>query len=318
MKKNDPNSTMLPSFFVIGPPRTGTSWLHEVLKQHTSLPHHVKETRFFDEHFGRGMDWYLRYFSRNRSAPRGEVAPTYFASAEARERIARTVPEAKVVCIFRHPVQRATSLYRLKHAYGMIRTDFEEALFRDPELVESGKYATYLKAWRKALGPGRVLATFYEKLRDDPQQYVDELAEFIGIPRFKLSRAQRRFVHNSEALTQPRHFASTRFGLALANALKRQHFDRLVVALRASRLGKLLLSGGRPFTRVSPEASRAALELFRREVEELERMLNVDLSAWKSVEAGEAEARIEELVRSDNGRERIPSLRKAEIPDQAA
>ena len=28
----------LPSFFLIGPPRTGTSWLHEVLSKHTLLP----------------------------------------------------------------------------------------------------------------------------------------------------------------------------------------------------------------------------------------------------------------------------------------
>ena len=33
----------------------------------------------------------------------GEVAPTYFASAAARERIAQTVPEAKIVCVFRNP-----------------------------------------------------------------------------------------------------------------------------------------------------------------------------------------------------------------------
>jgi hypothetical protein len=316
MRKNDNDNSRLPSFFVIGPPRTGTSWLHEVLKQHTSLPHHVKETRFFDEQFHRGMDWYLRYFSRNRHTPRGEVAPTYFSSAQARERIARSVPQAKVVCTFRHPVERATSLYRLKRAYGMIGSNFEEALFRDPELVESGKYATHLKAWQQALGCSRVLPTFYEQLRDEPQQYVNEVADFIGIPRFKLSRAQIRFVHNSEALTQPLHLGSTRLALALANTLKSQHLDRLVVALRTSRLGKLLLSGGRPFGRVSPDASRAALELFRCEVEELEKMLNVDLSAWKSVEAGDAP--IQELVPSESGPERIQGLQKAEIPDRAA
>jgi hypothetical protein len=29
---------LLPSFFVVGPPRTGTSWLHEVLRWHAVLP----------------------------------------------------------------------------------------------------------------------------------------------------------------------------------------------------------------------------------------------------------------------------------------
>src|SRR5215467_11453066 len=48
---------LLPSFFIVGPPRTGTSWLHEILQSHTCLPR-VKETRFFDERFDRGVAWY--------------------------------------------------------------------------------------------------------------------------------------------------------------------------------------------------------------------------------------------------------------------
>src|SRR5262249_915834 len=157
----------MPSFFVIGPPRTGTSWLHEVLNPHAVLPHHVKETRFFDLYFHRGFDWYLRYFkSQSGSKPRGEIAPTYFASAQPPDRIAQVAAEAKVVCVFRHPVQRAFSLYRLKRAYGMIRGSFEEALHRDPEIEQSGRYATNLKAWQDALGASQVLPTFYDHLRD--------------------------------------------------------------------------------------------------------------------------------------------------------
>ena len=317
MNKSKLTNLMRPSFFVIGPPRTGTSWLHEVLKQHTSLPHHVKETRFFDEHFERGMDWYLRYFSASKSAPCGEVAPTYFASPQARERIAHSFPNAKIVCIFRHPVERVSSLYRLKRAYGMVRTSFEEALLRDPELVESGKYATHLKAWQQAMGPGQVLATFYEGLRDDPQNYVDELADFIGIRRFKLTRSQIRFVHGSEALTQPRHFASTRLAVALANGLKSRHLDRLVTALRTSRVGGLFLAGGRPFARVSPEAAQAALDLFSREVEGLEQMLNVDLSAWKTLGTADTGLPIEKLLPSTRPTNRIHNLQKADLPDHA-
>src|SRR5438874_13103670 len=89
-----------------------------------------------------------------------------------------------------------------------------------------------------------------------------------------------------------------------------------LMALRTSRLGKLFLSGGRPFMRVSPEASNVALQIFRREVEELEQMLNVDLSDWKSVGSEDAELPIEELAPSETSTATIHNLRKAEIPDQ--
>ena len=66
----------MPSFFVIGPPRTGTSWLHEVLNQHTVLPSLSKETRFFDSHCRRGFHWYSSHFRhRCTGQPVGEITP---------------------------------------------------------------------------------------------------------------------------------------------------------------------------------------------------------------------------------------------------
>src|SRR5690242_7801284 len=77
------------------PPRTGTSWLHEILRGRAVLPSSAKETRFFDSHFHRGMDWYRAHYPKTIDGRCiGEVAPTYFASAEARERIAKLFPQA--------------------------------------------------------------------------------------------------------------------------------------------------------------------------------------------------------------------------------
>ena len=55
---NTSNGSGLPSFFVIGPPRTGTTWLYEILKDRTLLR---------QKHFRRGIDWYRPL----RACPRG-------------------------------------------------------------------------------------------------------------------------------------------------------------------------------------------------------------------------------------------------------
>jgi len=279
----DNRNRLLPSFFIIGPPRTGTSWLHSVLSKHAVLPMPTKETRFFDTHFHRGIDWYRAHYpGSNKEWPVGEVAPTYFASGEARERIARTFPQTKVVCIFRNPVDRVLSLYRLKRAYGMISWSLEQALVRDPELLETGKYATYLAAWRRALGRDQVLATVYDDLQTEPQRYVDTLVDFIEIPRFPLTQAQIRYVHSSESLTHPRNYYWTRGATAMADWCKARRLDRVVAAVKSSPLLKLFLGGGPAFEELSPALSLKLYELFRPEVEKLEAILNRDLSAWKS------------------------------------
>ena len=189
----------------------------------------------------------------------GEIAPTYFASIDASERIARTLPQAKVVCVFRHPVERVISLYKLKRAYGMIPWNFEQALACDPEMLESSRYATRLKAWQHALGQEQVLATLYDDLRDKPQKFLDTIVDFIDVPRFGLSHSQTMSVHASETMTHPRTYHRTRRATTMADWFKARRLDRVVAAVRDSPLRKLFLGGGLPFAEFSMETSLQAL-----------------------------------------------------------
>lgn len=280
--KSNGKNPGLPSFFIIGPPRTGTTWLHTVLSQCAWLPHPTKETRFFDKHFDRGLGWYgWQYRKASEGRAIGEVAPTYFASGPARERIARLIPHAKIVCTFRNPVDRILSLYRLKRAYGLIPWPFDEALARDPELLDSSRYAAHLKAWKRALGNSQVMATVHDDIQTDPQTYLDVVADFVGIPRLKLAASQTRHVLTSEDMTEPRHYHWTHGAILMAEWAKKKRLDAIVSA--AKRLGamKFFVGGGRSFGEISSSQREKLRSIFRPEIDELEAMLNRDLSAWK-------------------------------------
>lgn len=211
----------------------------------------------------------------------GEVGPTYFASSDARRRIADLVPEARVLCIFRHPIDRIRSHYRLKRAYAMIPWDIEEALERDPELMESSKYGTHFEAWQHTFGDENVCAVFYEDLKDSPQQFVQDVADFIGIPRFALPSSHVSRIHSSETLTKPRSYYRTRGAGVLAEWLKAHHLDRIVGIAKRSPLKGWFLGGGATFSDLHPELVSRLYERFRPEIEKLESILGRDLSAWK-------------------------------------
>jgi len=271
-----------PSFIVVGPPRTGTSWLHKVLEPHATLPSPSKETRFFDLHFHRGFDWYQWHFPRKHHGPMGEVAPTYFASTEARQNIAETIPDAKVVFVFRNPVERAVSLYRLKIAYGMYRWSFEDALREDTELIASGLYWTHLREWRDSFPEKQLLATMYDDLAADPQAYVSKLSPFIGLEDLKLSEAQTKRVFSTERMTRPRSYIATRTATVFADWCKTQRLDHLVASVRESALIKLFLGGGQSLPQMPSETIDRLAELFRPEVEGLETYLGRNLDHWKA------------------------------------
>ena len=273
----------LPSFLVIGPPRTGTTWLHEVLNAHADLPGPTKETRFFDLHYDRGLSWYLDHFPNTGDGRLvGEVAPTYFASDLAPERIAGTLPDAKLIIIFRHPVQRLVSLYRMKRAYGMFAGSLEDALEQDPELLSSSKYATHLRIWQGHFPPSQLSVNLYEDLSKNPQGFIDRLNDFLQIPRFTLQKAQMGQVFSSGEMTLPRSHLATRMGTAFAEWCKARKLDNVVASVRNSALIKLFIGGGGPFPDFSAETLRHISDMLRPEIEDLEKMLGCDLTHWKT------------------------------------
>jgi Sulfotransferase domain len=273
---------VLPSFFLIGPPRTGTTWLHTVLSERAWLAHPSKETRFFDKYFDRGLTW---YHAKYRKVPPGrvvgEVAPTYFASDEARERIARLIPNARIICTLRNPLDRLLSLYRLKRAYGLIRWTFEEALKRDPELMSSSQYSVHLTAWKSVFGSNRVMVAVKEDALIDAQSYVDKLVDFIGLPRFQLLPRHLEPVFSSEEMTQPRHYYWTRGANRLAEWSKARNLDGLVALAKRVGMVKLFVGGGPAFSQLSSSEEARLRGLFRPEIDKLEAMLNRDLSIWR-------------------------------------
>ena len=278
-----PASTQLPSFFIVGPPRTGTSWIHHVLQRSANLPNPTKETRFFDCHQQRGLSWYLKHFpALLPERPTGEVAPTYFASSQARAGIAQMFPDAKLVFIFREPVQRIVSLYRVKCAYGLLNCSFEEALHRDPELLASAQYATQLQKWLMAFPAQQTLVTLYDDLCKSPQEYINRLHTFLGIPPRTLTASELRYVHSSQRLTQPRNYVVTCAATAVANWCKARNLDHIVAAVRNSQWIELFMGGGNPFPEIPPGALKRISETFRPEIDGLQQLIARDLSMWSS------------------------------------
>ena len=181
----------LPSFIHVGPPRTGTTWLHQKLMGHVGLPIR-KETRFFDLHYDRGVEWYCNAFGDcPPDVPLGEMGPTYFSNASARERIKHLIPDCKIVVTFREPAARLYSLYRLIRSGSRPVSDTFDEYWRFQ--LDSGadlcSYATHLKRWQAAFGKSRVLALFYEDLDSDPQDYLDSICSFIGVRCIALDRS---------------------------------------------------------------------------------------------------------------------------------
>ena len=148
----------LPKFLVIGAAKSGTTSLHEYLRQHPqiSLPKR-KETYFFicdkrftpepPVYFGQIMDNYIdnleEYLQEFEDKPNasifGEVCPSYLFYPTAAENIKHYSPDIKLICILRNPVDRFYSHFNYRdNKFGAFTPNFQKNQSqRFDEIVES-------------------------------------------------------------------------------------------------------------------------------------------------------------------------------------
>jgi hypothetical protein len=277
----------LPEFFVIGPPRTGTTWLHNVMQEHVNLPKTVKETEFFDRRYSKSLAWYRKRFDPVVAGlPIGEMAATYFYSTQARERISQLIPHARIICTLRDPVERLYSLYRIRCASGSVRCSFPEAIAKDRELIESSRYRFHLDRWIELFGRERVLVLLYENFAEDPQGYVGEICRFIGIPPVTISQSQSsRRAKASDVLPYPRFGRLTHMAVRVGTGLNANGRTHTLALVRKLGLRNWVLKDA-SFTPppLDPEFAEELREQMRPEVEAVEALLQTDLARWKATD----------------------------------
>jgi hypothetical protein len=272
----------LPDFIAVGPPRTATTWLHEVLKGHVCLPADRKETDFFTRFYDRGMDWYADYFRHCEGGmPVGELSPMYFASPQARERISKHLPECKIICSFRDPVERAYSNYRLLRRNAFTKVDFERAATTRGDLLESSRYGTHLKEWFDTFDGERVLVLIYDDLESNPQVFLDSVCDFIGVARFSISASPVGAERVHTVKTQPPNRRLAKIARDVVAWFVTRRYHRAANLVRQSRVIQYMLEGGDPFPPLDAEVAQRMREYYRPEVEKLERLIGRDLSLWK-------------------------------------
>jgi hypothetical protein len=183
----------LPTFFVIGAMRSGTTALARYLGAHPEVfvaPE--KEVHYFDRHHDRGLDWYRsRFAGANGERAIGEATQTYMYFPEVIPRIAEVVPDARLIAILRNPVDRAYSHYWMNRSFRVETLSFREAIEADPEhppkgaqvfpYVERGRYVVQLQRASERFPRERLHVLLLEDLIREPEDTFRRLCRFLEI-----------------------------------------------------------------------------------------------------------------------------------------
>ncbi len=303
----------LPDFLIAGVPKAGTTALYAALARHPDLflPE-VKEPKFFlsdgrpptaggpgdvqtyQEHVWRRDDYEALFDPAPPGTVRGEATPFYLYDLAAHERIARLLPDARLILLLRDPVDRAHSNWtHLWNAGLEPEADFLTACRAEPQRIaagwaafwhylEQGRYGRQIQHLYRVFPREQVLLLRYRELRDRPAATLDRVCHFLGVRTGVLGSIPRENVN--------RHVVENNGVNRMLRGLLRAgggFGHRFPVPLRLAARGPLLTvlhrkTGHRPVT--TPRERAALLPLFADDIALLQDVTGQRYDDWLSVD----------------------------------
>jgi len=268
-------SPRLPEFFVVGSARSGTTSLRWYLLRHPQLflPR-MMEPRYFAfagdtmEYCG-PMDQLLRdkvvtcledytrlYNNCGDDQRAGDVSPAYLCSSQAAGLMRDLTPEARIIAILRHPVERAFSSFRLERLDGVEpEAAFDRALALENARAtagwayvwryrERGLYAKHLRRYYDNFPHERIRVYLYDDWKNSRGVHLlADVLSFLGVSPI---RPPSRIKHLNSS-------HSRRFG--------------------AAGVAEPILQNS---------VAERLLDTYQKDFDELETMIGRDLSHWRS------------------------------------
>jgi hypothetical protein len=278
----------------------GTTALHVLLRNHPEifLPRH-KESHFFlwdrdrrPDYRGPGDENLIRLAVTERSeyealfagadgkALRGESSVFYLYVPGTAERIARELPDVKLIALLRHPVQRAQSAYHHLARERRVTKSFAQALAEEERYVgdhyeptwhftRCGLYHEQLRRYLDVFDRRQLGVFLHDDFLASPAAFLRDVLGFLGVdPTVALDTTRRA----NQTVSLPRNRALHR------NLLR---WARPTRALVPARVRTWLFT--RPPSAVPRDVAQRLVERFRPSVHALEELLKRDLSAWLSL-----------------------------------
>ncbi len=222
VRRNPGRGRMLPNFVIIGAAKAGTTSLYGWLREHPFVaPAHTKEVHYFDYNYYRGLDWYRMHFpleaeraafaaEHGRPFITGEASPSYISHIWAPERLARLLPDVKLLVTLRNPVDRAYSQFQMSrredeeplHSFDQAvaiedeRLDPERARMLRDQRYQSwpigcwsylmrSRYAENLERWFELFDRDQFHFITLEELSARPGETLDAVHDFLGLPAYR-------------------------------------------------------------------------------------------------------------------------------------
>ena len=193
------NHNKVLNFIGLGAQKAGTTSLHSIFRAHPEIfvPVVTKEPHFFDNevNYGTGFPQYIQdYFAElTDELAIGEITPSLLCASQARDRIFDTLgKDVKFIVMFRHPVRRAISHYKMNLNWLWETEEFESAIGIEKTRASGtnqlrfnyfgrGEYLDQISHYLEVFDLDQFHFILFEELIADHQRVLSKCFDFLGV-----------------------------------------------------------------------------------------------------------------------------------------
>jgi hypothetical protein len=301
-------------FFLLGAAKCGTTSLHKYLGQHQEIcMSSPKEPPFFELYYDKGISFYEQWCFANKTSEiwTGESRHRNLYLPFTIKRIAKEFPDARLLVVIRHPVERAFSHYLHRVRHGFESLTFEQAVDEDISrinrgefidndknlkkyekyfqndtstfhrtYIDTGYYAEQFKRVFEYFNKEQLLIINFEDLAQSPQNVVNKSLHHID-PNLKPHTFSKE-VQNRQSGVTYEEFRKKASRLTRFSFIKKSPFSKPIATRLKSLLNKRDKRTKPEIYKLKNETRKFLVEHFRQHNEHLSELTNCDYSHWNS------------------------------------
>ena len=293
----------LPNFLCIGAPKSGTTSLFEILKQHPEIcVSSFKEPHFFDNNINwdKGLAWYEEsYFSNVKNNVVGEFTPTYLSNKDSAKRIKDTLSKnVKFIVLLRNPVDRAYSHYlhskrdeledltfidsllNEEDRLAKCRGNNDEISFTKYSYIYQGLYSDHIKIYLRYFPIEKFHFVLFDDFLKNRKETINKILKFLNVSTnvdldlniFSNKASVARSTILKKFMKKQTIFSKT-LKLLIPSLKLRQQIRNLIHSTNNKETSK------KPLT--LKEKDFCFKNYFSKQISDLEKILNINLDIWK-------------------------------------
>lgn len=287
---------MLPNFMIVGAPKAGTTSLYHYLSQHPevfmsspkevnffSYEELVQQNLYYNDFKVDNLDKYKDLFVQSKGKKAiGEASVSYLFYPKTPQKIKETIPDVKIIILLREPISRAYSHYLMDYKLGYVNLSFEDVIFKKKEdnntnlfyqqYISLGLYYEQVKRYIDIFGKDKIRIYFQDDFKNDPSSIIADICDFLGVDsnyRPEISKEHNVFFMSRSKIVSKVYKSSFR---PLISSVLPQRIKEKIIDI-------LFVKKQRPT--MSNETRKYLQGIYRDDVINLERLIEVDLSSWR-------------------------------------